>query len=85
MTYRAAALAGLPLLALYGVPVAVVRDGVPWIYFALGALGWMALILAEGNERVGSWVFDPPHERGAEDTDGSSVAGSGPPPWGWRS
>ena len=55
VTYRAAALAGLPLLALYGVPVAVVRDGVPWIYFALGALGWMALILAEGNERVGSW------------------------------
>src|SRR4051812_14694748 len=55
VTYRAAALAGLPLLALYGVPVAVVRDGVPWIYFALGALGWMALILAEGSERVGSW------------------------------
>ena len=30
VTYRAAALAGLPLLALYGVPVAVVRDGVAW-------------------------------------------------------
>ena len=55
VTYRAAALAGLPLLALYGVPVAVVRDGVPWIYFALGAIGWMVLVLAEGNERVGSW------------------------------
>jgi transglutaminase-like putative cysteine protease len=55
VTYRASALAGLPLLALYGVPVAVVRDGVPWPYFAFGAVGWMALVLAEGNERVGSW------------------------------
>ena len=55
VTYRAAALAGLPLLALYGVPVAVAHDGVPWPYFAVAAIGWLALLLADGQERLGRW------------------------------
>jgi len=52
---RSAALAGLPLLALYAVPVAVVRNGVPWVLFLLGALGWLSLLLAEGRERLSLW------------------------------
>jgi len=42
VTYRSAALAGVPLLALYAVPVTIVRPGVPWLLFVLGAVGWLA-------------------------------------------
>ncbi len=55
VTYRNAALAGLPLFALYAVPVAVVSHGVPWVLFLLAALGWLALMLAEGNDRILGW------------------------------
>ncbi|NHC45572.1 DUF3488 and transglutaminase-like domain-containing protein [Motilibacter aurantiacus] len=55
VTLRKPALAGLPLLALYGVPAAVVPEGVPWLAFALGAAGYLAVLLAESRERVGRW------------------------------
>jgi len=55
VTYRSAALAGVPLLVLYAVPVTVVASGVPWLLFTVGALGWLALLLAEGRERVSGW------------------------------
>ncbi len=55
VTYRSAALAGVPLLALYAVPVVVVRDGVPWLLFLVAALGWLLLLLAEGRERLAGW------------------------------
>jgi transglutaminase-like putative cysteine protease len=55
VTYRSAALAGLPLFALYAVPVAVVRHGVPWVLFTVAALGWLALMLTEGNDRILGW------------------------------
>ncbi|MDQ6650102.1 MAG: DUF3488 and transglutaminase-like domain-containing protein, partial [Actinomycetota bacterium] len=49
------ALAGLPLLALVAVPAAVVKDGVGWLPFALGAVGYLGLLLADGRERLGAW------------------------------
>ncbi len=55
VTYRSPALAGVPLLVLYAVPVAVVANGVSWVYFGLAATGWLALLLADGRERVGGW------------------------------
>jgi transglutaminase-like putative cysteine protease len=55
VTWRRAALAGLPLLALYTVPTAVAPDGVNWVAFAVGAIGFMALLLAEARERVSRW------------------------------
>ena len=55
VTYRSPALAGLPLLVLYAVPVSVVANGVSWIYFCLAAVGWLALLLADGRERLGGW------------------------------
>lgn len=55
VTYRSAALAGIPLLALYAVPVAVVREGVPVLLFLAAALGWLGLLLAEGRERLSGW------------------------------
>ncbi|WP_214108203.1 transglutaminase TgpA family protein [Acrocarpospora catenulata] len=52
---RRAALAGLPLLALFTVPAAVLNDPIGWPAFALGALGFVGLLAADGRERVGHW------------------------------
>ncbi|SHM35280.1 transglutaminaseTgpA domain-containing protein [Cryptosporangium aurantiacum] len=50
-----AALAGLPLLGLYTVPVAVDRDGIGWIPFALGAAGFCWLLAAQHGTTLHSW------------------------------
>ncbi|MFN2521952.1 MAG: transglutaminaseTgpA domain-containing protein [Mycobacteriales bacterium] len=50
-----AALAGLPLLVLFAVPSAVRTGGVGWLPFAVGAAGWLSLLLVEGGERVSRW------------------------------
>lgn len=55
VTYRSPALAGIPMLVLYAVPVAVVANGVSWVYFGLAATGWLALMLADSRDRVGGW------------------------------
>lgn len=55
VTMRRAALAGLPLLALYTVPTTVAPDGVGWVAFALGGIGYLTLLLAEARERVSRW------------------------------
>ena len=52
---RRPAAAGLPLLALYAVPTAVVLDGVPWVLFAIGATGYLVLLLVEGRDRLLRW------------------------------
>ena len=52
---RHVAWAGLPLLALYTVPVATVPGGVPALAFLPGALGFVALLSAEERERVSHW------------------------------
>jgi transglutaminase-like putative cysteine protease len=55
VTLRRAALAGLPLLALYTVPTTVAPNGVGWVAFALGGIGYLTLLLAEARERVSRW------------------------------
>lgn len=55
VTWRRAALAGLPLLVLYTVPTAVAPDGVNWVAFAVAATGFLTLLLAESRERVSRW------------------------------
>lgn len=50
-----AALAGLPLLGLYTVPVAVDRNGIGWLPFALGAAGFCWLLAAEHGDQIRSW------------------------------
>jgi hypothetical protein len=52
---RRPALAGLPLLTLLGVCSGTVADGVGWWPFALGAGGWLALLLSDSSDRVGGW------------------------------
>jgi TgpA N-terminal domain/Transglutaminase-like superfamily len=55
VTMRRAALAGLALLALYTVPTTVAPNGVGWVAFALGGIGYLTLLLAEARERVSRW------------------------------
>ena len=52
---RAAAVAGLPLLLLFAVPAAVLPDGLGWWPFALGAAGWLGLLLTDGSDTVSHW------------------------------
>ncbi|SEF51081.1 protein of unknown function [Thermomonospora echinospora] len=52
---RRAAPAGLPLLALYSVPAAIREESLSWVAFALGAAGFLGLLLADSREQVGSW------------------------------
>jgi transglutaminase-like putative cysteine protease len=52
---RRPAAAGLALLALYAIPTAVAADGVPWVLFAIGASGYLLLLLVEGRDRLLHW------------------------------
>ena len=55
VTFRRAALAGLPLLALYTVPASVVNGGLNWLLFVLAAVGYIALLIAEGRDKLSRW------------------------------
>jgi transglutaminase-like putative cysteine protease len=52
---RRPAIAGLPLLAIFTVPAAIISKGVGWPPFVLAAAGFLALLLAEGRERIVRW------------------------------
>lgn len=52
VTLRRPALAGLPMLAIYSVPVAIYIDGVPAIPFVIGAVGYLWLLMADNVDRV---------------------------------
>ncbi|MCT9930665.1 DUF3488 and transglutaminase-like domain-containing protein [Planotetraspora sp. A-T 1434] len=52
---RRAALAGLPLLALFTVPAAVITDPIGWPAFVIAALGYVGLLVADGRERLSHW------------------------------
>ncbi len=49
---RKPALAGLPMLAIYSVPVAVYIDSVPVLPFIIGAIGFLWLLVADNVDRV---------------------------------
>lgn len=52
---RRPAVAGLPLLAIFTVPAAILNNGVGWQPFVFGAAGYLALLLAEGRDRITRW------------------------------
>ncbi|HVM27022.1 MAG TPA: DUF3488 and transglutaminase-like domain-containing protein [Mycobacteriales bacterium] len=52
---RRPALAGLPLLALLAVPSGTLEGGVGWWPFALGATGWLVLLMDDAGDRVSRW------------------------------
>ncbi|WP_250030462.1 transglutaminase TgpA family protein [Paractinoplanes maris] len=49
---RKPALAGLPMLAIYSVPVAVYVDSVPVLPFIIGAFGFLWLLVSDNIDRV---------------------------------
>ncbi|MEH0928155.1 transglutaminase TgpA family protein [Micromonospora sp. CPCC 205558] len=49
---RRPALAGLPMLAIYSVPVAVYVDSVPAMPFVVGAAGYLWLLVTDNVDRV---------------------------------
>lgn len=55
VTYRSAAPAGLPLLALYSVAAGLSGGGAAWLWFLLAAAGYLMLLLAEGRDRLSQW------------------------------
>jgi len=55
VTLRRPAVAGLPLLAVYCVPAAVLPDGLPWVYFLLSGAGYLVLVGADAMDRVRAW------------------------------
>ncbi|MER5971065.1 DUF3488 and transglutaminase-like domain-containing protein [Streptomyces sp. NPDC002055] len=55
VTYRSAAPAGLPLLALYSVAAGLSQGGARWLWFLLAAAGYLLLLLAEGRDRLSQW------------------------------
>ncbi|MDI6097926.1 DUF3488 and transglutaminase-like domain-containing protein [Actinoplanes sp. NEAU-A12] len=50
--FRRPALAGLPMLAIYSIPVAVYPESVPAIPFVVGAAGFLWLLVADNVDRV---------------------------------
>ncbi|MEU6843617.1 DUF3488 and transglutaminase-like domain-containing protein [Streptomyces sp. NPDC046716] len=55
VTFRSAAPAGLPLLALYSVAAGLSEGGADWLWFVLAAGGYLVLLLAEGRDRLSQW------------------------------
>ncbi|BCK71842.1 hypothetical protein Srufu_057950 [Streptomyces libani subsp. rufus] len=76
VTYRSAAPAGLPLLALYSVAAGLSQGGAGWLRFLIAAAGYLLLLLAEGRDRLAQWgrVFG-----GAPTRAGRTAARRAPP------
>lgn len=55
VTFRSAAPAGLPLLALYSVAAGLGQGEVSWLWFLCAATGYLLLLLAEGRDRISQW------------------------------
>jgi transglutaminase-like putative cysteine protease len=55
VTFRSAAPAGLPLLALYSVAAGLSDGAGDWLWFLLAATGYLLLLLAEGRDRLSQW------------------------------
>ncbi|MFI6010401.1 DUF3488 and DUF4129 domain-containing transglutaminase family protein [Streptomyces sp. NPDC051243] len=73
VTFRSAAPAGLPLLALYSVAAGLSDGGADWLWFLVAAAGYLMLLLAEGRDRLSQWgrVFG-----GAPRTPGGEPSGA---------
>ncbi|GAO12722.1 hypothetical protein TPA0598_12_00900 [Streptomyces lydicamycinicus] len=80
VTYRSAAPAGLPLLALYSVAAGLSQGGAGWLRFLIAAAGYLLLLLAEGRDRLSQWgrVFGGGADAGRPDRGPGFAALGGP-------
>ncbi len=72
-----AVLSGVGLLVLFAVPGAVRAEGVGWLPFALTAIGWLTVVLVEGQGRHGRWgsTAGPPVSRASGADTGQARVG----------
>ncbi|TRV75880.1 transglutaminase domain-containing protein [Streptomyces sp. 130] len=79
VTFRSAAPAGLPLLALYSVAAGLAEGGAGWLWFLLAACGYLLLLLAEGRDRISQWgrVFAGAARPGGGSSAGLDTTGGG--------
>lgn len=79
VTFRSAAPAGLPLLALYSVAAGLSDGGADWLWFLLAACGYLLLLLAEGRDRLSQWgrVFAGAARSGGGPAGGGGFSGDG--------
>ena len=77
VTLGRAVLSGVGLLVLFAVPGAVRSEGVGWFPFALTAVGWLTLVLVEGQGRNGRWgsAVDPKVSRATGGDTGQARVG----------
>ena len=68
---RRAAAAGLPLFGLFVVPAAVAPHGIGALPFIIASSGYLALLVADGRERLGRW--GRPLGAGRRDADGPAL------------
>jgi transglutaminase-like putative cysteine protease len=75
---RRPAIAGLPLLAVYCVPAAVLPGGLSWWYFAVAALGFLLLVGSDSVDRIRSWgrVLGPSTDDRGDRALGGPLAGA---------
>ncbi|WP_330291688.1 transglutaminase TgpA family protein [Streptomyces sp. NBC_00576] len=76
VTFRSAAPAGLPLLALYSVAAGLADGGGAWVWFLLASAGYLMLLLAEGRDRLSQWgrVFGGAPRALGEQSTGGAIA-----------
>jgi transglutaminase-like putative cysteine protease len=55
VTLRRAALAGLPLLAVFATGTSIAKHGAGWFPFTLAAIGYLWLLLADSRDRLARW------------------------------
>ncbi|MFJ2743991.1 DUF3488 and DUF4129 domain-containing transglutaminase family protein [Streptomyces sp. NPDC087440] len=81
VTFRSAAPAGLPLLALYSVAAGLTGGGAGWLWFLLAATGYLLLLLAESRDRLAQWgrVFGGAGPSERRKSAGGIESGSGAP------
>lgn len=66
-TLRRVPLAGLPLLAIYSIPVSLLDGGLSWWVFALSAAGFLTLLHLHESEQVARWGRSLSHESSSGD------------------
>ncbi|MFJ6660648.1 transglutaminaseTgpA domain-containing protein [Streptomyces sp. NPDC091377] len=77
VTFRSAAPAGLPLLALYSVAAGLSDGSGGWVWFLIAAAGYLMLLLVEGRDRLSQWgrVFaGGPRQQGGVSAPSGAVA-----------
>ncbi len=87
VSYASAAVAGLPLLALYSIASGLGSGSGRWVWFLPAAGGYLVLLLAEGRDRLSRWgrVFSGTPRRGPSGAPQPVREGDGPPPTAARS